>query len=575
MSQFQDITIFKLMGEINRSCFLPDIQREFVWLSKSGARKIEDLFDSILRGYPIGTFLFWKIKKGDIATGKDIDEDSEKLNFQLYKFIERYDVRTPHNEKINIEQINADDLSIVLDGQQRLTALYLGLKGSRTIRRPHGRRDNPDSYEEKFLFLNLRHTPSDENPDDNYQFEFLSKDARPKTDRNNYWFRIGKILELDSVCAYSLKNKLSDKEVIILERMHRAFCTDGRIAYFAEDEKNLDKVLNIFIRVNSGGTQLSYSDLLMSILTATFSSDIRDQMNKFVDALEEKGFGVVGRDNVLKTCLLLTESDHKFLLRNFSKGNISKIENNWGRIQEAIFSAAEMLREFGYENRLSSGYVLSVVAYYLFKNGRVTQKDKKHLLKFVRVAQIQGYFRASLDAQLAKIANVVRESTSIDEVNEKLFASGDLLRIAEGDIDEMLERKYGDSATLPILQLLYPNLDFNNEFHIDHIYPKSKFNSDNPKLPNGYEGRENFLYNLQLLEGNKNQSKGSKDPEDWLREIHSGDEAQIKADKKRNYIGEDFSLEWKNVNQFEEKRNAKMKEQLKKVLMDKRDDVTT
>jgi uncharacterized protein with ParB-like and HNH nuclease domain len=50
-----------------------------------------------------------------------------------------------HNEKINIEQINSDDLHIILDGQQRLTSLYVGLKGSRTLKRKRSWIDNPNA----------------------------------------------------------------------------------------------------------------------------------------------------------------------------------------------------------------------------------------------------------------------------------------------------------------------------------------------------------------------------------------------------------------------------------------------
>ncbi|WRE28529.1 DUF262 domain-containing protein [Helicobacter pylori] len=56
--------------------------------------------------------------------------NENKLNFQLYQFITNYDERKPHNEKIRIEEIRRDDLYIVLDGQQRLTSLYIGLKGN-------------------------------------------------------------------------------------------------------------------------------------------------------------------------------------------------------------------------------------------------------------------------------------------------------------------------------------------------------------------------------------------------------------------------------------------------------------
>ena len=125
MGKFIDKTAREIISELNVSYFLPDIQRDYVWLNNPREKKIEQLFDSILRGYPIGTFLFWKLKKNDIETDKNKDSKN-KLNFQLYKFIENYDVRHLYNEKINIEKVNSDDLNIVLDGQQRVTSLYIG-----------------------------------------------------------------------------------------------------------------------------------------------------------------------------------------------------------------------------------------------------------------------------------------------------------------------------------------------------------------------------------------------------------------------------------------------------------------
>ena len=66
MGKFNDKTIKDVIDEINVSYFLPDIQREYVWLDRASEKKIEQLFDSILRDYPIGSFLFWKLKKSDI-----------------------------------------------------------------------------------------------------------------------------------------------------------------------------------------------------------------------------------------------------------------------------------------------------------------------------------------------------------------------------------------------------------------------------------------------------------------------------------------------------------------------------
>lgn len=567
MGQFRDISIKNVVEELNQSYFLPDIQREYVWLRKAKEKKIEQLFDSILRGFPIGSFLFWKLKRNDIETNRDAKEDSEKLNFQLYKFIENYDERKVHNEKINIEQINADDLSIVLDGQQRLTSLYIGLKGTRTLKRPYSKRSNPNAFEEKQLYINLRYQPKEENPDDNYKFEFYRKKSVPQKDENNYWYRIGEILDIGSIVSYARENELSDKEAEILEKLKDAFCTKSLISYFEETEKNLDKVLKIFIRVNSGGTKLSYSDLLMSILTANFSTDIRDLMNKFVDSVREQGFGVVGRDQVLKTCLLLTGSNHIFQLKNFSKSNINKIEENWEGIVNAIFQSIKFLTERGYRNRLSSAYILSTLAYFIFKKNQLTDEDKDEMLAFVRNAQITSYFTTSLDGKLDVVAKILRNSDSFKEINQKLAISKiQPLKITNDDVERMLDFQYGNPAILPILQLLYPNLDFKNStFHIDHIYPKSKFNDKNLDLPSDYYSKANFLYNLQLLQGEENIAKKAKDPSNWLNEYYQQDTDKISAYKERNYIKKDFDLSWNKIQDFENYRGSKMKNQLREI----------
>lgn len=132
-----------------------------------------------------------------------------------------------------------------------------------------------------------------DNPEDNYEFEFHAQ--KPENDKKHWWFKVGDILESEShVWNYADEHGLKGNELKLLGDLHRAFHTKQLVSFFEETEKNLNKVLNIFIRVNSGGVKLSYSDLLMSILTASFSSDIREKMNELVDALKDKGFSNMG-----------------------------------------------------------------------------------------------------------------------------------------------------------------------------------------------------------------------------------------------------------------------------------------
>ncbi|GAA7556294.1 DUF262 domain-containing protein [Helicobacter pylori] len=542
---------------------MPDIQREYVWLKKAGEKKIEQLFDSILRGYPIGSFLFWKLPKEDIA--KSDEQDSDKLNFQLYQFITNYDVRKPHNEKIRIEQIKRDDLYTALDGQQRLTSLYIGLKGTRTLKKKNAKINNPNAYEEKRLYLNLKHQPNMDNPEDDYQFEFHAK--KPENDEEHFWFKVGDILELKSVVNYTREHKLSDEESELLETLNKAFYDKQLISFFEEKEKNLNKVLNIFIRVDSGGVKLSYSDLLMSILTASFSSDIREKMNELVDALKEKGFSNVGQDQVLKTCLLLIGKDTTFELKNFNKKNIKEIEENWEKITESIYNAAKLLENFGYAGYLGSAYILSSLAYFYFLNPKMDKNDEEQALKFVRNAQITSYFSSTTDTKLSAIAHSIKEARTFEAFNHNLAKHQTCpLKITNDAIEGMV---FFNSHTrvLPVLQILYSKLDYKTTtFHIDHIYPKSKFKKENEKLDKDFYECGNHLYNLQLLEGQENSAKKDKDPEAWLKEECKNDQA-IEEYKERNYIDPKLKLEWENIKEFRKKREEAIIKRLKEVLL--------
>ncbi|WP_181324617.1 DUF262 domain-containing protein [Helicobacter pylori] len=564
MSMFLDKSIKNVADELNVRYFLPDIQREYVWLKKADKKKIEQLFDSILRGYPIGSFLFWKLQKVDIA--KD-ERDSDKLNFQLYQFITNYDERKPHNEKIGIGEIMRDDLYIVLDGQQRLTSLYIGLKGTRTLKKKGARNDNPNAYEEKRLYLNLKHQPNMDNPEDNYQFEFHAK--TPENDKKHWWFKVGDILELKSVVNYTREHNLGNEESELLETLNKAVHDKQLISYFEETEKNLNKVLNIFIRVNSGGVKLSYSDLLMSILTASFSSDIREKMNELVDTLKDKGFPNVGQDQVLKTCLLLIGKDTTFELKNFNKKNIKEIEENWEKITESIYNAAKLLETFGYAGYLGSAYILSSLAYFYFLNSKMNENDKEQALKFVRNAQITSYFTPSTDTKLNNIANSMKDVKTFESFNHNLAKHQTCpLKITNDAIEEMMCSS-SHALVFPILQILYPNLNCKTTtFHIDHIYPKSKFKKENKKLDKDFYECGNHLYNLQLLEGQENSAKKDKDPEVWLKEEYKNEQA-IEEYKKRNYIDPTLKLEWENIKEFREKREEVIIKTLKEVLLPK------
>ncbi len=292
-------------------------------------------------------------------------------------------------------------------------------------------------------------------------------------------------------------------------------------------------------------------------------------MNELVDALKDKGFPNVEQDQVLKTCLLLIGKDTTFELKNFNKNNVKEIEENWEKIIESIYNAAKLLETFGYACYLGSAYILSTLAYFYFLRQKMDKNDEEQALKFVRNAQIVGYFGGSTDTKLSIIAHSIKEARTFEAFNHNLAKHQTChLKITNDAIEGMVFfDRY--SRVFPVLQILYPNLNYKTTtFQIDHIYPKSKFKKENEKLDKDFYECGNHLYNLQLLEGQENSAKKDKDPEAWLKEEYKNEQA-IEEYKKRNYIDPKLKLEWENIKEFRKKREEAIIKRLKEVLLPK------
>ncbi|EJB18639.1 hypothetical protein HPCPY3281_1112 [Helicobacter pylori CPY3281] len=270
---------------------------------------------------------------------------------------------------------------------------------------------------------------------------------------------------------------------------------------------------------------------------------------------------------MLKTCLLLIGKDTTFELKNFNKNNVKEIEENWEKITESIHDAAKLLGTFGYAGLLGSAYILSTLAYFYFLKQKMDKNDEEQALKFVRNAQIMGYFGGSTDTKLSIIAHSIKEAHTFEAFNHNLAKHQTCPLKITNDVIEGMVFFDSHSRVFPVLQILYPNLNYKTTtFQIDHIYPKSKFKKKNEKLDKDFYECGNYLYNLQLLEGTENSTKKDKDPEVWLKEEYKNEQA-IEEYKKRNYIDLKLKLEWENIKEFRKKREEAIIKRLKEVLL--------
>ncbi|WP_051314918.1 DUF262 domain-containing protein [Alteribacter aurantiacus] len=576
------LTIKEVINDIHRKKYLlPSIQREFVW----DTEQIEKLFDSLLRGYPVGAFLFWYVNK------ENIDK------FKFYEFLRDYHERdNTHNVEADVR--GEEDINAILDGQQRLTSLYIGLKGSYSYKLPRKRMDNDRAYPNRKLYLNLL-KKYDESYDMTYHFKFLTEDEAARRSESSYWFEVGEILNLSD--PYEINEYIYEHQLNLVEKekakyanktlheLYKAIHDTPSINYYLERSQTLDKVLNIFIRVNSGGTVLSYSDLLLSIATAQWENkDARKAITSLVDEINNMGDGFdFNKDLVLKTCLVLCDfNDIAFKVDNFNTVAMGKIEEEWDQISQAIRLAVQLVSSFGFNYKtLTANYVIIPIAYYLYKRENPHnfvessryREDRKKVQQFTTIALLKRIFGGQPDNVLKPIREVIKQYNDefpFTEIRNNLRVTNKSLRFSEEEIENLLWSKYGNRYTFSVLALLYPNLDYSNLFHQDHIYPRSILRSHKKLLKRGLSEEQaaycvenyDYLSNLQLLEGVPNQEKSNKMFDEWLDETYETEDEKREYKTKHLIPQGDLSLD--NFEAFLEKRDEKIRGMLRKLLID-------
>ncbi len=574
------ISIQKAINEIQSNKYvLPAIQREFVW----SAEQIEKLFDSLLRGYPIGSFLFWKVQPDKIG------------DFQFYEFMNRYHERDyRHNDPITPP--GNGDVTAVLDGQQRLTALYIGLIGWYAYKLPYFWWNNDKAFPKRELYINLRR-PDEQTQDESSGFEirFLRETDLEQAAEDKFWFKVGDILRfpnIQSVFNYCVKNGLTSSQDTYpsdtLMQLWDVITQKPLVNYFLEEAQDLDKVLNIFIRVNSGGTPLSYSDMLLSIATAQWQErDARQEIYGLVDQLNSVGAGFsFNKDFVLKSCLVLTDvTGIEFRVNNFNKANMAKIESAWPDIAESLQLTVRALSSWGYNwQTLPSNYATIPLAYYLYRKGNPHgfltssqyDEDRKITKQWLRIALLKRTFSGTPDNVLRQIRRAMQTTDIVNRfpaeaIRQELAPTSRSMNFDQAELEGLLSYRFGQPYTFTILTMLYPWLKYDQQFHIDHIFPRAMFNKRELRRRGIPEERwhlwleqVNSLPNLQLLQGAVNMSKSDQEFESWLM---GENPSPISLNEYRQlHLIPDVDLSFENFPEFVEARMGILRQQLADIL---------
>ena len=516
----------------------------------------------------------------------------------------KYDeLNNVHNEVIDLKGV--DGVRAVLDGQQRMTSLYLALKGSYTSKRKGAWSKNRESYTEKKLYLNLylknkSEENTEENTDQGYEFRFL-EDSQIVSDRDKYWFEVGNILDMDGEndIEYYINNKIKTLEGVkysenelesfkaVLNRLKETIFQDSSIVYYEEDSSDLDKVLNIFVRVNSGGTKLGYSDLLLSIATAQWGHlDAREEIIKLVDEINAIGDGFnISKDLVLKSALVLSGKSITYKVKNFTRENMLDIEKMWDNISKSLVESFKLVSSFGYSSQtLTADNAIIPIAHFLFKkenpNNFIDKKeyleDRKKIHKWLIASLLKKSFGGQADTLLNQLRDIIDNNYAVgfpyEKIKEELKENKSIV-FTEADIDELLNKKYGKSEAFSVLSTLYPNINFNEKYHMDHMYPKSKFkrkylqekgiSEDNI---NKYIDNVDTIANLQFLKGVVNEEKLNKDFNVWFNDEKKSDEEKENY-RKDNYLP-DMDYTYENFLDFITERRKMLKEKLIEILIE-------
>lgn len=515
---------------------LPAIQREYVWKPSQVVR----VFDSVMRGYPVGSFLSWKVAP-------------ETINkFKFYGFMKNYNAfNNRHNPVIDIPTDR--EVVAVLDGQQRLTSLNIGLRGTYAYKIHGGWSNKAWSYPERRLYLNLLGEAPENEMGLKYHFQFLLKDdvEAAAEEETKTWFPVSEIFDSAEPAAmmqiparYGVGN--NETAVALIAKLWQEVHHNASLHFYEEDVQDIERVLDIFVRVNSGGTVLSYSDLLLSIATAQWEGDARAAVHGLVDSLNQTGMGFnFSRDTILKSGLVLADvGDIGFKVKNFTTTNMAKLEADWDVMSTSLHVAVGLLSDFGLSGgSLTADSVLIPVAYYVhqrklghaYRQSPNSREDREALRSWVlRSLIVRGVWGSGLDTLLRDLREVIRAQGSISfplsAVEKAMALRGKSLAVTDALIEDILASEYGKARTFAVLATLFPHVDTRNLFHVDHVFPAARFENKELASQKADDGTRRFsaeqivelvslrdtLPNLELLPGLENIGKSDRAPDDWL-----------------------------------------------------------
>lgn len=369
-----------LDGVKNFEMVIPEFQREYVWSLENA----KQLMVSLFKGYPTGSLLFWETKNPP-----EIKNDAVRA------------------ERVGLTKV-------ILDGQQRLTTLYLLING-----------EIPPYYKEKDIINDPRHLFF------NLQTgEFLYY-MKSKMDGDPFWIRVVDCFNRDiklykfikdiEVESQGEKEKIAERVEENLGRLKDILKIDYPVQT-VPTAAEIDEAIDVFDRVNSRGTKLTDAELVLTHVTGKWPQARRVMKTK-IDELKKQNFEF---DLDFLTRCLVVSLTNSALYKSVNYANYTKEDyiTAWGKISKVFDYLIPILRQSALisgTNDMSTVNVLVPIVAYLLKNDvRFSESVKRNFLYWMFLALIWGRYSGQTDQRLDRDVYIAINSQNpvADLVNE-------------------------------------------------------------------------------------------------------------------------------------------------------------
>lgn len=555
------ITIYEALENIkNGKYVMPAFQRQYVW----SMAQIEKLWDSILLDYPIATFLFWHVDDDNVSWDTYFCNFLSEVTFDSRKQADSV------NYELSSINVNLTDTA-VLDGQQRLTSLFLSLYGQAYIRQKHARKKIAGGTVVKLLIeLNKNRLAVDEEEYNSKKFDIRFAERIGKLSPTQ--FEVKNILDPqfreDSTREQAIEKAIvnvppESKEYArgILNQLYRKIFVEKLIRYTKIKDMKQDDALEMFVRFNSGGKALKKHEITMSILEAYWPS-AKTEFGKVLEG-PYAGFGT---DFIVRAALMLYGDVVK---SNINKQIAEDLKNHWQEFKKAFRNLETVLKSMKIEvSRFANSWnVLLPIIYFIYYNPEY-EKNLEGIRAYLVRAVLFTYFQSGTTSKLQQMKSSINSynyEITVDMMENQISD----LRVTDGKIDDILNAEKGSRVAGEVLYFL--GLDWinkNYKYEQDHLHPDERFNRTNPvSVPmeewNKWRSNRNRLPNLHLLEGRQNASKNDMRLVDYYNDMNDEQKAVF---RKEALIPDGVSLELEHFGEFYEKRKALLMDKIRQLL---------